>query len=124
MDFCLSGNGSEVRSSQTATRLLAVLWFESLLLVWRLHSRTIAGQLVRETSRHGKGSKPASFPADYRAALADSAIILKATPRCAGSEFVLSVREGFAGPPIPMGFRAVDCNPHRLRKSPTLCARR
>ena len=41
MDFCLSGNGSEVRSSQTATRLLAVLWFESLLLVWRLHSRTI-----------------------------------------------------------------------------------
>ena len=41
MDFCLSGKGSEARSSQTATRLLAVLWFESLLLVWRLHSRTI-----------------------------------------------------------------------------------
>ena len=41
MDFCLKGNESEARSSQTATRLLAVLWFESLLLVWRLHSRTI-----------------------------------------------------------------------------------
>ena len=41
MDFCLRGKGSEVRSSQTATRLLAVLWFESLLLVWRLYSRTI-----------------------------------------------------------------------------------
>ena len=41
MYFCLSGKGSEARSSQTATRLLAVLWFESLLLVWRLHSRTI-----------------------------------------------------------------------------------
>ena len=41
MDFCLKGNESEARSSQTATRPLAVLWFESLLLVWRLHSRTI-----------------------------------------------------------------------------------
>jgi hypothetical protein len=41
MDFCLRGKGCEARSSQTATRLLAVLWFESLLLVWRLHSRTI-----------------------------------------------------------------------------------
>jgi hypothetical protein len=41
MDFCLSGKGSEARSSQTATRPLAVLWFESLLLVWRLYSRTI-----------------------------------------------------------------------------------
>ena len=41
MDFGLSGKGREARSSQTATRLLAVLWFESLLLVWRLHSRTI-----------------------------------------------------------------------------------
>jgi len=38
MDFCLSGKGSETRSSQTATRLLAVLWFESLLLVWRPYS--------------------------------------------------------------------------------------
>ena len=41
MDFCLKGNESEARSSQTATRLLAVLWFESLLLVWWLQSRTI-----------------------------------------------------------------------------------
>jgi len=41
MDFCPRGKGCEARSSQTATRLLAVLWFESLLLVWRLHSRTI-----------------------------------------------------------------------------------
>jgi len=41
MDFGLSGKGREARSSQTATRLLAVLWFESLLLVWRLHGRTI-----------------------------------------------------------------------------------
>jgi len=41
MYFCLRGKGCEARSSQTATRLLAVLWFESLLLVWRLHSRTI-----------------------------------------------------------------------------------
>ena len=41
MYLCLRGKGSEARSSQTATRLLAVLWFESLLLVWRLYSRTI-----------------------------------------------------------------------------------
>ncbi len=41
MYFCLRGKGCEARSSQTATRLLAVLWFESLLLVWRLYSRTI-----------------------------------------------------------------------------------
>jgi hypothetical protein len=41
MDFCLKGRESEARSSQTATRLLAVLWFEWLLLVWRLHRRTI-----------------------------------------------------------------------------------
>jgi hypothetical protein len=61
MDFCLRGKGSEARSSQTATRLLATLWFESLLLVWRLQARTNAfryfgsgkaGQLVREASIH------------------------------------------------------------------------
>ena len=32
MYFCLRGKGCEARSSQTATRLLAVLWFESLIL--------------------------------------------------------------------------------------------
>jgi len=55
MDFCLSGNGIEVRSSQTATRLLAVLWFESLLLVWRLHSRTIR-PVARFLFAGGKGN--------------------------------------------------------------------
>ena len=55
MDFCLSGNESEARSSQTATRLLAVLWFESLLLVWRLHSRTIR-PVARFVLVGGKGN--------------------------------------------------------------------
>ena len=55
MDFCLSGKGSEARSSQTATRLLAVLWFESLLLVWRLHSRTIR-PVARFLFAGGKGN--------------------------------------------------------------------
>ena len=56
MDFCLSGKGSEARSSQTATRLLAVLWFESLLLVWRLHSRTIR-PVARFLFAGGKGNR-------------------------------------------------------------------
>ena len=55
MDFCLRGKGSEARSSQTATRLLAVLWFESLLLVWRLHSRTIR-PVARFLFAGGKGN--------------------------------------------------------------------
>ena len=55
MDFCLRGNESEARSSQTATRLLAVLWFESLLLVWRLHSRTIR-PVARFLFAGGKGN--------------------------------------------------------------------
>lgn len=58
MDFCLSGKGSEARSSQTATRLLAVLWFESLLLVWRLHSRTIR-PAARFLFAGGKGNRVA-----------------------------------------------------------------
>ena len=41
MDLRLRGSESEARSPQTATRPLAALWFESLLLVWRLHSRNI-----------------------------------------------------------------------------------
>src|SRR5213592_469773 len=56
MDFCLSGKGSEARSSQTATRLLVVLWFESLLLVWRLHSRTIR-PVARFLFAGGKGNR-------------------------------------------------------------------
>jgi len=55
MDFCLRGKGCEARSSQTATRLLAVLWFESLLLVWRLHSRTIR-PVARFRFAGGKGN--------------------------------------------------------------------
>jgi hypothetical protein len=55
MDFCLSGKGSEARSSQTATRPLAVLGFESLLLVWRLHSRTIR-PVARFLFAGGKGN--------------------------------------------------------------------
>ena len=75
MDFCLRGKGSEARSSQTATRLLAVLWFESLLLVWRLHSRTIR-PVARFLFAGGKGNcadipQPqyrgfANFPPDTR----------------------------------------------------------
>ena len=57
MDFCLSGNESEARSSQTATRLLAVLWFESLLLVWRLHSRTIRPAARFSFRRIGRGNR-------------------------------------------------------------------
>jgi len=75
MDFCLSGKGSEARSSQTATRLLAVLWFESLLLVWRLYSRTIrpAARIFSQAARaiapifrnlSVKGSR--GFPLDTR----------------------------------------------------------
>ena len=56
MDFCLSGKGSEARSSQTAPRPLAVLWFESLLLVWRLHSRTIR-PVARFLFAGGKGNR-------------------------------------------------------------------
>jgi len=55
MDCCLRGKGSEARSSQTATRPLAVLWFESLLLVWRLHSRTIR-PVARFPFAGGKGN--------------------------------------------------------------------
>src|SRR5438105_2642193 len=56
MDFCLSGKGCEARSSQTATRPLAVLWFESLLLVWRLYSRTIRPVARFFFRRIGKGN--------------------------------------------------------------------
>jgi hypothetical protein len=56
MYFCLSGKGSEARSSQAATRLLAVLWFESLLLVWRLYSRTIR-PVARFLFAGGKGNR-------------------------------------------------------------------
>ena len=41
MDLCLTENESEACSPQTATRPLAIDRFESLPLVWRLHSRTI-----------------------------------------------------------------------------------
>ena len=75
MDCCLRGKGSEARSSQTATRPLAVLWFESLLLVWRLDSRTIR-PVARFLFAGGKGNcadipQPqcqvfANFPPDTR----------------------------------------------------------
>ena len=54
--FCLRGKGCEARSSQAATRLQAVSWFESLLLVWRLHSRTIR-LVARFLFAGGKGNR-------------------------------------------------------------------
>ena len=88
MDFCLSGKGSEARSSQTATRLLAVLWFESLLLVWRLHSRTI-----RPAARFLFVSQAARAIACYSSATSASRVRLT-LPRCSPLPWVFKEESG------------------------------